>query len=71
MATKTKNPTTLDDLAVIINGGFIAIQKQIDKVKGTMKDMAEELNATHEDVHYIRSQHGMGRCPQSTVSLPA
>jgi hypothetical protein len=56
MATKNrKKPTTLDDLAAMMNGGFSHMQKQIDDVKGTMKDMAEELTATHEDVRYVRN----------------
>jgi hypothetical protein len=54
MATPHHKPTTLDDLAAMINGGFTTMQKQIDAVKGTMKDMAEELNATHQDVRHLR-----------------
>jgi predicted nucleic acid-binding Zn-ribbon protein len=56
MATKNhKKPTTLDDLAAMMNGGFSYMQKQRDDVKGTMKDMAEELTATHEDVRDVRN----------------
>jgi type II secretory pathway component PulM len=59
MATHNHKPTTLDDLAVMINGGFTTMQEQIDDVKGTMKDMAEELNATLEDVRYLRRSADM------------
>jgi chaperonin cofactor prefoldin len=64
-----KNPpklTTLDDLAAMINQGFTETQKYIDKrlggmdqqlddMKGVLKDMVQELNATHEDVRAIRT----------------
>jgi hypothetical protein len=56
-------PTTLDDLAALINHGFTEAQKHTDaqlaalkrELTGTMKDMAEELTATHDDVRYIRT----------------
>jgi hypothetical protein len=56
-------PRTLDDLAVMINQGFTETQKHTDaqlaalkrELTGTMKDMAEELTATHDDVRYIRT----------------
>jgi hypothetical protein len=54
MAKYTYKPTTLDDLAAMTNGRSSDMQKQLDGVKDTMKDMAEGLNATHEDVHYLR-----------------
>ena len=54
-------PTTLDDLATMINHGFTETQQYIDKhlggmdqrlddMKGVLKDMIQELTATHEDV---------------------
>ena len=64
MAKRTPpKPTTLDDLAVIINQSFTEAQKHTDaqlaalkgELTGIMKDMAEELTATHEDVRYIRT----------------
>jgi hypothetical protein len=55
-------PTTLDDLAAMINGGFAHVQKQIDDVKGTMTEMAEELTAIHEDVRYLRRSVDMLVC---------
>ena len=63
MPTKNKKPTTIDDLAIMMNGGFTATQthmdEQLDALKGEMmgimKDMAEELAATHEDVRYVRN----------------
>ena len=56
-------PTTLDDLAVMINHSFTEAQKHTDaqlaalkgELIGIMKDMAAELTATHEDVRYIRT----------------
>lgn len=56
-------PTTLDDLAVMINRSFTAAQEHTDaqlaaltgELTGIMKDMAEELTATHEDVRAIRT----------------
>ncbi len=66
-------PTTLDDLAAMINHGFTETQQYIDKrlggmdlrlgkmdqqmddMKGVLKDVVQELNATHEDVRYIRT----------------
>jgi nitrogen fixation/metabolism regulation signal transduction histidine kinase len=63
MPTKNKKPATLDDLATMMNGGFTATQthmdEQLDALKGemmgVMKDMAEELATTHEDVRYVRT----------------
>ena len=63
MPTKNKKPTTLDDLATMMNGGFTATQthmdEQLDALKGEMmgimKDMAEELATTHDDVRYVRT----------------
>jgi hypothetical protein len=59
MATNNpQKPTTLDDLAVMINHGFTETQKhldhRLDKVEQIQKDMLEELTATHEDVRYLR-----------------
>jgi hypothetical protein len=56
-------PTTLDDLAAMINHSFTEAQKHADaqvallkgELTGIMKDMVEELTATHEDVRYIRT----------------
>jgi chaperonin cofactor prefoldin len=56
-------PTTLDDLAAMINRSFTEAQKHTDaqlaalrgELTGIMKDLAEELTATHEDVRYIRT----------------
>ena len=63
MPTKNKKPTTIDDLAIMMNGGFTATQKHMDEqldalkgeMMGIMKGMAEELAATHEDVRYVRT----------------
>jgi hypothetical protein len=64
MAKKTSpQPTTLDDLAAMINRSFTEAQKHTDaqlaalkgELTGIMKDLAEELTATHEDVRYIRT----------------
>jgi hypothetical protein len=64
MAKRTQpKPTTLDELAVMINRSFTEAQKHTDaqlaalrgELTGIMKDMAEELTATHEDVRYIRT----------------
>jgi hypothetical protein len=53
-----QKPTTLDDLAVMINQGFTETQKHIDhrldKVEHIQKDMLDELTATHKDVRYLR-----------------
>jgi hypothetical protein len=38
----------------MMNGRSSDMQKQLDGVKDTMKAMVEELNATHEDVYYLR-----------------
>jgi hypothetical protein len=58
MAKRNQKPTTLDDLAVMINQGFTETQKhfdhRLDKVEQIQKDMLEELTATHEDVRYLR-----------------
>jgi hypothetical protein len=65
MATKHKQPTTLDDLAAMLNGGLTAMQQHMDArldalrgemtgMKGTMQQMLDELTATHEDVRYLR-----------------
>jgi archaellum component FlaC len=62
--------TTLDDLAVMMNNGFTETQKHIDQrlgkmdarldgMEGILKDMTEELNATHEDVRYLRRSMDM------------
>jgi hypothetical protein len=63
MAKKNSHkPTTLEDLADMMNGGFSNMQQQLDDVKGrlgnvedTLHDVVEELSATHEDVRYVRS----------------
>jgi outer membrane murein-binding lipoprotein Lpp len=56
-------PTTLDDLAVMINDGFKStatkediqeLRAEMGNLKSAMSDMAEELQATHEDVRYLR-----------------
>jgi chaperonin cofactor prefoldin len=50
----------------MINQGFTETQQYIDKrlggmdqrsdkVEGVLKDVVQELNATHEDVRYIRT----------------
>ncbi|MDQ3827784.1 MAG: hypothetical protein M3361_00470 [Candidatus Tectomicrobia bacterium] len=59
----TKKITTIEDLAVMINHSFTEAQKHTDaqlaalkgELTGIVKDMAEELTATHEDVRYIRT----------------
>jgi hypothetical protein len=52
-------PTTLDDLAAMINHGFTKTQRYLDQRLDNMKDvltnLVQELNATHEDVRYIRT----------------
>jgi uncharacterized protein YoxC len=57
-----KLPTTIEDLACMINEGFTAMQKSIDGlkddvelVKHIQQDMLDEVNATHEDVRYLRT----------------
>ena len=64
MTTKKQpQPTTLDDLAAMINRSFTEAQKHTDaqlaalrgELTETMKDLAEVLTATHEDVRYIRT----------------
>jgi polyhydroxyalkanoate synthesis regulator phasin len=51
-------PTTLDDLAVMINQGFTETQRhvdaRIDEVKHIQQDLLDEMTATHEDVRYLR-----------------
>jgi chaperonin cofactor prefoldin len=67
MAKKNSHkPTTLEDLADMINGGFSNMQQQLydvqgrlGNVEGTLHDVVEELNATHEDVRYIRTTVNM------------
>jgi chaperonin cofactor prefoldin len=70
MAKQHHKPTTLDDLATMINQGFTQTQKHLDqrldtmenrlgKVEKVQKDMLEELSATHEDVRYIRNTVNM------------
>ena len=70
MAKNTQKPTTLDDLAQMINQGFTETQKHIDqrldtmdarlgKVEQIQKDMLDELSATHEDVRYLRRSMDM------------
>jgi hypothetical protein len=62
--------TTLDDLASMLNQGFTETQQYIDKrlggmdqrcdaMEGVLKDVVQELNATHEDVRYIRTTVNM------------
>lgn len=50
-----KLPTTIEELAVMINTGFTETQKQITRVEQIQKDMLEELTDTHSDVRYLRS----------------
>ena len=54
-------PTTLDDLARMINEGFksAATKHDVEEVKHIQQDMLEELNATHEDVRYLRRSMDM------------
>lgn len=54
---KNNNHITLEDLAEMIKRGFdqMATKEELHGLRGTMQDMAEELNATHADVRYIRS----------------
>ncbi len=61
-----KKQLTIDDLALIVNKGFTETQKEINAVKEEIngvkdiqKNMLEELNATHEDVRYIRNTVNM------------
>jgi hypothetical protein len=52
-------PTTLDDLAAIINQGFTETQRYLDQrldgMKDVLTDVVQELNATYKDVRYIRT----------------
>jgi hypothetical protein len=59
-------PTTLEDLAAMINHGFTEAQtymdkrlggmdQRLDRIDGILKDVVQELTATHEDVRYIRT----------------
>jgi hypothetical protein len=59
-----KLPTTIEALAAMMNQGFTETQQHMDAqlaalkgemMMGIMKDMAEELTATHEDVRYVRT----------------
>jgi len=68
MANHHHKPTTLDDLATMINEGFKTtaskedvkeLRAEMSSLRSTMSDMAEELTATHEDVRYIRSTVNM------------
>lgn len=78
-------PTTLDDLAAMINRSFTEAQKHTDtqlaalkgELTGIMKDLAEELTATHEDVRYIRTtvsllvrQRGGAGCRHQNPQCP-
>jgi predicted DNA-binding ArsR family transcriptional regulator len=63
-----QKPTTLDDLAAMINEGFKStaskedikeLRAEMGNLKSTMSDMAEELNATHGDVRYLRRSMDM------------
>jgi hypothetical protein len=67
MAPRTPpKPTTLDDLAAMINHGFTETQtyikkrlgdmdQRLDDMKGVLKDVVQELTATHEDGRSIRT----------------
>jgi hypothetical protein len=60
MAKKNQSKsTTLDDLTAMINQGFTETQQyldtRLDEMKGVLKDVVQELHATHEDVRYIRT----------------
>ena len=50
---------TVEDLAEMINKGFTETQRhvdnRIDEVNAIQKNMLAELNATHEDVRYLRN----------------
>jgi hypothetical protein len=62
-----KKNTTIKDLAVMINHSFTETQQHMDaqvaalkgELTGIMKDMAEELTATHEDVRDVRTSVNM------------
>ena len=52
MKKKTNQSMTIEDLAEIINKGFTETQRHVDN---RINDMFTELNATHEDVRYLRN----------------
>jgi chromosome segregation ATPase len=56
-----KLPTTIEELAAMIYkhmdeqmDGLRGEMSDLSDLKDTMKDMVEELTATHEDVRYLR-----------------
>jgi prefoldin subunit 5 len=55
-----KLPTTIEELAAMIykhmanKEDIKELRAETNAMKGTMQDMAEELNAMHEDVRYLR-----------------
>ena len=58
-----KQHTTIDDLAIMIKRGFDTmatkdefnnLKDEFNNLKDVVKDIAEELNATHGDVRHIR-----------------
>lgn len=57
---------TIEDLAVMVKRGFDAVDKRLDQTatkddlkrfvtKDDVKEIMEELNATHSDVRYIKN----------------
>ena len=61
--------TTIVDLAVMVKRGFDGVDKRFDSVLQIQKDMLEELNATHEDVRYLKNT--VGALGQSDIAHEA
>jgi hypothetical protein len=53
-----KLPTTIEELAAMLYT-HMASKEDIKRVEQIQKDMLEELNATHEDVRYVRNTMNM------------
>ena len=56
-----KNTEEINSLAIAVKKGFkevherMATKDELNTLKETQKDMLEELNATHDDVRYVRN----------------
>ena len=56
-----KNTEEINSLAIAVKKGFeevherMATKDEINTLKEIQKDMFEELNATHDDVRYVRN----------------
>ncbi len=55
-----KLPTTIEELAAMMHKHMASkedikeLRTETSDLNGTMQDMVQELNATHEDVRYLR-----------------